>query len=622
MMPDANPFRHTRYETDDARLLVIDPHALAQFSDKNYYFSGSRGCGKTTCLRIADSEFRLDLPASISRRLPRDHDQLLGIYMNMSNKFIPALSKRAFPPSYRKILSTDSAIGLVAMDYMELILLRAMLSVVDRLFALGAVAYSEADERSLSAIISEKYRLTDAGRFDDLTNSIDERIHDITRVSHGVDPGRDIYHPKIESAFHSVVGDAFERIVGRCGFRRIRFLVDDAEVFKGPIGLALNTLVRIPQNKPISWSVAYVVGEFSNKDTLISSQSLSSEERLIVPLDRRDDTEAKFSEFAESIAELRLEHYIKMRLPHRLSDRLGSFDMNELAAASLRDAKGKEVRAFVARAKASALNDQAQRKHFPYYEQHLFDKGIISTINSSPATRKKNVASYLALCARYRLKPKYAGHNVIVSLSDGCIRDYLEIIGAIFETCLPDGQVQPPRSHMFVVENAPPISIVRQDDGIRLAANRKLNSITETIAVGSNHIEKLVWHLGEALRFLHMNDETTSPITNPERTLFTMALTGASDSIIASTWIREAIVEGLLREIQRSGQQEIIAFRLHRRFAAKFNYSYRINYDSPLRLTPYQIAQAVQGEAKGVHGWAAQAVKIWTKTSSQSDLPI
>jgi len=67
-------------------------------------------------------------------------------------------------------------------------------------------------------------------------------------------------------------------------------------------------------------------------------------------------------------------------------------------------------------------------RHSEDYGEMKFDLVDDREANLGAYLRRKNVAALLAICAEYRITNiPYVGATTVVSLSNGCIRDYLEL---------------------------------------------------------------------------------------------------------------------------------------------------------------------------------------------------
>jgi hypothetical protein len=76
-----NPFRPVKFEDEEHPLLYISELAKKQFVIGNFYFTGKRGCGKTTCLKIADTEFQLNDSVSNNKLYDEIANTTLGVYL-------------------------------------------------------------------------------------------------------------------------------------------------------------------------------------------------------------------------------------------------------------------------------------------------------------------------------------------------------------------------------------------------------------------------------------------------------------------------------------------------------------------------------------------------------------
>jgi hypothetical protein len=119
--------------------------------------------------------------------------------------------------------------------------------------------------------------------------------------------------------------------------------------------------------------------------------------------------------------------------------------------------------------------------------------------------RRKQRSALIAMCHQFRVRNiPYAGSNVVVGLSDGCIRDYLEIMAEIY-----DAFSTPKNKLKKFFRRRDPLKIDLQRQGIVRAANAKFSGIRNSGDVYSVELGQLVDCLGELTALLHRDVKTT-----------------------------------------------------------------------------------------------------------------
>ncbi|MCC8951383.1 hypothetical protein H8A97_41660 [Bradyrhizobium sp. Arg62] len=257
----------------------------------------------------------------------------------------------------------------------------------------------------------------------------------------------------------------------RTGFK---FCLDDCEVLDAQQQISINTLVRICK-QPISWVVSYVGSQYEDSLTYIRNQTLSDADRRVELLDNR--SAESFRELCQAVVSLRLLFEVSERLRTRkrvshvsqffnLRRRLGTRTVNEMM-----DIMSKRSMRFLAktlRSSAETLNREFPEQFnrgdkddtLPFYQAYVLlhwqaqaglssfktdisaiDEGqllrraaLLKTAADEAWLRRKQRAALLHFAASIGFKSiPLAGEDIIVSLADGSIRDFLEILGFVYE---------------------------------------------------------------------------------------------------------------------------------------------------------------------------------------------
>jgi hypothetical protein len=203
--------------------------------------------------------------------------------------------------------------------------------------------------------------------------------------------------------------------------------------------------------------------------------------------------------------------------------------------------------------------------------------------------RRKQVAAFLAIFSEFRLsKLPFVGATTIVSMSDKCIRDYLELMGAIFAEALARGEIQ---SLDGLTRRKEPISDDTQREGVRASSKAKFDGIRNSFERDWAEATRAVEFIGKLTARLQSNHASLTTLATPERGNFHFdldALRGVQglasqrrDFVLRL--LRRCEADGLLRPArhglmseEKDGQD--LTFHLHRRFASFFGFSYRGPY--------------------------------------------
>ncbi|WP_119305185.1 ORC-CDC6 family AAA ATPase [Dongia deserti] len=230
--------------------------------------------------------------------------------------------------------------------------------------------------------------------------------------------------------------------------------------------------------------------------------------------------------------------------------------------------------------------------------------------------RRKQRSALIAMCHKFRVRSvPYAGLNVVFGLSDGCIRDYLEIMGEIY-----DVYSAPTNKLRSFYRRRSPLGIDLQRQAVVRAANSKFAGIKNSGDTYFAELSKLVDSLGALTALLHRDVRTT------ERGVFVVDLANLRKSGVSPTQDTRSLVvevlsrgeaDGLLRGEAVNvgpddGSIQQIRFRLHRRFAPKYGFSFRGPYE-PAFLPPDMVAEICSAPTvTDPKLWAAMAVDKMT----------
>jgi hypothetical protein len=348
-----------------------------------------------------------------------------------------------------------------------------------------------------------------------------------------------------------------------------------------------------------------------------------------------------------------------------LEQRLGRRDVNDIIAAMLkRSARPLAAQVRTAaetllaalrknRSRAATRYDGVNHK-LPFYEAYVllhwrgredafkseFSDDDIQTLPSFARRfgelgfdawlRRKQRAALLQLAGSlgFRRLP-LAGVNVIVSLADGSIRDFLEIMGEIFATYVAaHGWDQKDQSNLerFATSRTP-IAIDIQTTGIYRASDAYVEGISHRSEIDADVITRLINGLGHYTSGLQAGGFDNRALASAERGIFFVdysSLVGrdglSPDGQFIESVIRQAELAGYLRPVEfrrtiRAAQSDSSSrssvFRLHRRFSPHFRFSFRGAYEvvtlppmevlrlcaSTSTITPRAWAEAVAGTA-------------------------
>jgi len=265
--------------------------------------------------------------------------------------------------------------------------------------------------------------------------------------------------------------------------------------------------------------------------------------------------------------------------------------------------------------------------------------GVVIEESTNAWLRRKQLGSLLHLAQSLRMrKMPLFGSNVTVSLADSSIRDFLEIMAEILDRYLvgidTEGDGKSGLERFVSVRTQ--IAQSYQNDGIYASSQDYYNGVANHAESDADAMSRLINGLGTLTSLLQSNPADPRVFASPERGVYLIDY-DMSDTIaeeeaqFAQSIIQHAMLAGYIRseKVPRSlrGQADPgskqVAFRLHRRFAPYFHFSYRGAY-LPVRITQTDIANLCRRiEEQSPFAWAKTLAGVVGKVSDrQIRLPL
>ena len=460
-----------------------------------------------------------------------------------------------------------------------------------------------------------------------------------------------------------------------------KFCLDDCEVLSTPQQVSINTLVRVCK-APVSWVVSYVGSQFEDSKTYIDRQTLSDADRRVESLDSR--SKETFRELCQAVVSLRLLFDVSesMRTKRRVTDiksffalrqRLGLRSVNEMFDIMTR----RSVRPI-----AKSLRQSAERVHghlspnftrtepnssvLPFYqtytllhwlpqsgsfksefgrideEQILERSSLLKSASDEAWLRRKQRAALLHFSSAigFRILP-LAGENIVVSLADGSIRDFLEILGFIYEAYVRQNKLDMTSRTSLdkFVASGSQIAGDTQTTGIYNASNAYFAGVGARAEKDFDVVLRLIDGLGHYTSLLQSRQGDPTVFGRAERGIFNIKFEALGVNKLTEGSDRERVVWNTLRNAELSGylrtvdvaSREILnsegpnggalIIRLHRRFAPYFRFSFRGPYEASIVHAADLWLLCDRANPIDPSAWAEQ-ISGTTSTEQQFDLPL
>lgn len=605
MIADTSPFSLARFEYEQEHMYFLQRRLFERLElQKPVYLVGSRGTGKTTLLKALSWSERL-ANKSLQRQLSGQDARYIGVYLKLPEIQLGLISRWATS------VEQGTQANIFA-HYIDLVWIEELLRAISEYAVAGRIDLPARDERECMLTIFGEYRsifsLKDAPpqTLRELARSLRLRREDLEMcASTGVSPQDAVRQLRLldhVGEFGRKIAEHLGRLCNQGAGSSadtppwtFKVCMDEGECLDDFQQLVMNTMLRLSK-APLFFVVSFVSSPSDATTTLIHGLSLQQADRELVPLD--DLTETEFRELVEGVASVRVQHLTgEPSCRFSASRILGSIDINALLLGILRESVSPDAKALLERAKTmallptfdEALDENAGRRTRngvtapPIYQTYLIDKLQLTPPDTntnwkrrkqeSAELRKKLVAAYLSICNDINAEPRYASAEILLQVSDKCVRDYLGQLHEIYQIA---GMSLPK-----FLEG--PIDVRTQDRAIKSASRKKyeslplfgVNSPAETLAV--------VDGLSKLTSQLQKKSPTDRHLKSSERGLFVVNFgsppVDGSGQLLRS--VREAAEAGFLRV--RNASTNPLVFRVHTSLSPKYGFSYRgAYYQTPL----------------------------------------
>ncbi|MBX5146683.1 ORC-CDC6 family AAA ATPase [Rhizobium lentis] len=633
-----NPFGPNRIEYESRPVLWFSKKSSdISKAKKPVFVSGTRGSGKTSILRSLSTIHILE-DANLAKQVGTL--EWYGVFFQLNETFSPLIDNAVLTLIPEPMKLDPEAVRnrqfVIFSHYLELKIIERLLETVSALRREGQLGYSATVDRDVAFEIHrealhfleivgrqdffglEELRALVSRYIDRCFNAFFTGSQKARELFFGTDPGT-LINKVVKAIAPLISGPSFSRDHPL----QFKIMIDDCEALTPIQQQFLNTIVRKTRGE-VKWVLAFIGGIYDTIRTVIPGQSLSSADRDVENLDSASD--AEFAALCQNVASLRLFY----ALPDSLKGELRRSD--PLSAFSLKSRLGKvSVNQIIERVIETGSSDGRQRlirladeaREFFEFNISKAEKGQfplnakarpyvegLALAQLGPETRRrpdrdidasalrriiarKQGWGFLEACRILRLHEyPYVGHQMIIQLSDLCIRDFLDIMGEIYVQEVSGGS--PKRLLQFInTDHAVPFE--KQRVAVTTASEKKLQGLQSLSQPFEEESVRMVRALGRLTSRLQTDVIEKQMAATTERGLFRInraemrAIANSLDPLGTKIdeVLKRAEKDGFIREVSEAGTLESsennaeaneITVRLHRRFAPHFQFSYRGPY--------------------------------------------
>jgi hypothetical protein len=603
-MTDQSLFAKDRYEYDQQHLYYIPKEKYVQLEEcKPVYLIGSRGTGKTTLLMALNWNERINNKQLLSQLANAPfQSRYIGLYMRLPDIQLKSLEE------WIQTQNKDLYDILLAL-YLDLNSLELLSSAIAYLFANGYIDVQPAEERiCVQEILIDFPELNMQWTTNDSTCTI-KSLEGIFRAMRKHIERHSLLKTSLYEDMKRLplgqVGSLSRGIAKKlgelCSCNRsqneepwhFKVCMDEAECLNERQQLTINTLVRC-SHAPLVYIVSFVGMPEEPTRTNNPSLTLQKADRIIILLDEMEDLE--FRKFAQGVASVRIQKKLQSKWELDLEKTLGKLSINKLLHAILRDSVSPKAKDLLQKAEELAKEPFFDQRYFrdlqpdedfdvssgapPIYEAYLKEKLEIefpSPTNEkkwerrrqeSQEIRKRMVAAYLSICNDFGLKVRYAFADMLLQMSDKCIRDFLAQMDKLWlEMNVP--------IEKFLEHRIP---LTKQDRALHKASEEKKNSFPRSGVSSPSQIERIVDALARITAIIQRGSSGVQHLKSAERGIFQMKIKDIDEprNKDVLNLLREAAEAGFLSNLK--GEDNKWSFRVHTSLAANYGFSYRGSY--------------------------------------------
>lgn len=600
-MSQESPFTITRFEYEQSHLYYLPQTIFSELENPiSTYLVGSRGTGKTTLLkalnwqeRIQNSSLQQQLKGALFSR------RYIGIYLKL-----PEIQLGVFDEwlSKKDTGLYGSTLGLFFdLIWLELIA-DAVADLTVRNILLGKPSQEHACIENVVVKHSDVLRehLPTKGPFTvkQFAAAIGSLKRDLERLAILKGDPKEIVDRFPVGQVGSFGRFASRSLAEFCDMGlaakekgwHFKICMDEGECLNLFQQRVLNTAIRLGE-WPAFFVVAFVSLPEDPITTLIPHLTIQKADCRLQNIDEMED--AVFRDLATGVATVRVRTGLGDEDATLDIDRiLGPLDVNGLLQDILEDSVRPEAQKllqdarelarhpfFASRANASEMASEAgvRGQHVPPIYQAYLIQNLDLKLPSpdkpdwerrrqdSAELRKRIVAAYLSICHELGADVRYASAEMLLQMSDKCIRDFLSQVEEVFRqkgSSLAE----------FLVQT---ISRSDQDSALKRASRNKKESLPKSGVRAPIETGRIVDALAKITAIVQSRGRGHQHLLSSERGLFEVQCEPSIEQSVLVQLVDSAEA-GFLKIILAEGRTR--KFRVHTSLAAAYGFSYRGAY--------------------------------------------
>lgn len=589
-MIDKSPFAANRFEYRPRNLFYLQKVIFSQLeAPMPSFLVGTRGTGKTTMLKALNWKERIENEHLRQQLGPNPFPlPYIGVYIKLPSRPLENIDswlKDRNPSLYGEILSL----------YLDVSSLELFSDAITSLQSKDFLSFSTAKEYDLVSDLIDEYPLLRTNFSKEVTRPtlrslkrtfkyIRESIERAARLGfHELETMKLDAIPQI-GQFAIDITKMFSKLISRSDNSEWYFKCcwDEGESLTSKQQIVVNTMIRLAE-WPYFPVVAYVREPDDTVTTLFPKLTLQKADRNLIVID--DFSDDIFLDLANGVSTVRVREILKdPETSFKVSHILGEININKLLQSILESSVREEAKKWLADSKELCelpfftSHDSSAIKmgeELPIYQTYLVTRLGLTLVTPGEAwerrgqesaeLRKKMVAAYLSLCQELRTDVRYASAEMVLQMSDKCMRDFLLQMDAIF--CRANKPL------IQFIEYHVPVQV--QDAALKQASHEKDEFLLKSGVRTPGSTRKFIQGVAQLTARLQNQSHDSRHLRSSERGIFEIdTQSGTSKSVDE---ILQVIVDaseaGFIRFVDREGTRW--RFRVHTSLAATYQFSYR-----------------------------------------------
>lgn len=677
----ANPFAVNRWETESIHRIWIPPDVSIAAELKACFISGLRGTGKTVFLNCLDilAPDRSNYRFLNRRALPKS---CIGVYINILSEFTHYFYLLGAINADKDRDENFSSIvhPLAFQTYLIFHAIGRSFSVVDDCRRHDRLDYTTSQESAFVSGFKQIWQrhFLDGTASEIVPTTLLDCATAMNRVCMAIRVNSmRLYADRVRSLieavqpiafYHEVCALLLEHNLLMAAQRQfhIKICLDDAHRVAAADQRLINAILAV-NSAPIGWNVSFITGRYDANSTLDQTAPLTDHDVNRIDLNYQDDYKG-FKRLCSKMYNMRVldgrddgfsaangekEYWQILGRPSAavlFGHLLGKTDRDSFRAKindNLQYVAEKLQEHGVGTVGAAQRNHSDARRYLPqtYMFNVLFNGNRREFEHflqqRSPKQldnyfRQKNVAALICAANEIGADVPYAGLNMLVSLADGCVRDFLQILSILYNDAASSahGRSQArrqSRTSVFEPDSQGMLSIDEQSPSFIEASRRYVDHVAPTTDRTGRVLLNLVLAVGALQKLLQSRDRFKA-LAMPERGLIEFNFnetTLYADQNARELILRQAmsagqyigvirILKGIVSPIPELRSVEPITFRLHHLTAPAFNVSAR----GPIHAVVVPLHAMLEFAEERVPDPQVWAQRVYEQIRDQKAVPV